>query len=53
MLLVFAENFEQAAQNYEKSFEAVSNIVGSKFLDCIAVRIPGAQSLKCPSCPMV
>jgi hypothetical protein len=51
-LLVFAENFEQAARNYEKSFEAVRSS-GSKFLDCTAVRISGAQSPKCPSCPMV
>ena len=30
MLRVFAENFEQAARNYEKSFEAVSNIIGQQ-----------------------
>jgi hypothetical protein len=27
MMRVFAENIEQAAHNYEKSFEAVSNII--------------------------
>jgi hypothetical protein len=26
MMRLFAENMEQAARNYEKSFEAVSNI---------------------------
>jgi hypothetical protein len=27
---VFAENIEQAARNYEKSFEAVSNIIAQQ-----------------------
>ena len=27
MMRVFAENIEQAAHNYEKSFEAVSNVI--------------------------
>jgi len=30
LLRVFAENFEQTARNYEKSFEAVSNIIGQQ-----------------------
>jgi hypothetical protein len=30
MLRVFAENIEQAARNYEKSFEAVSNIIAQQ-----------------------
>jgi hypothetical protein len=30
MLRVLADSFEQAAHNYQKSFEAVSNIVGQQ-----------------------
>jgi hypothetical protein len=30
LLRVFAENFEQAARNYEKTFEAVANIAGQQ-----------------------
>ena len=30
MLRVFAENIEQTARNYEKSFEAVSNIIAQQ-----------------------
>jgi hypothetical protein len=30
MLRVFAENIEQAARNYEKSFEAVSNVMAQQ-----------------------
>jgi hypothetical protein len=30
MMRVFAENIEQAARNYEKSFEAVSNIIAQQ-----------------------
>ena len=30
MLRVFAENIEQAARNYEKSFEAVSSIIAQQ-----------------------
>jgi hypothetical protein len=30
MLRVFAENIEQAARNYEKSFEVVSNIIAQQ-----------------------
>ena len=30
MMRVFAENFEQAARNYERSFEAVSNIIAQQ-----------------------
>jgi hypothetical protein len=30
ILRVFAENIEQAARNYEKSFEAVSNIIAQQ-----------------------
>jgi hypothetical protein len=30
MMRVFAENIEQAARNYEKSFEAVSSIIAQQ-----------------------
>jgi len=33
MMRVVAENIEQAARNYEKSFEAASNIVSQQSTD--------------------